>query len=241
MSLFFILFSVFGALLGSFTNVVILRMAKGHSVIFPPSSCPRCNHQLSPFDLVPVVSWLWLRGSCRYCKAPISSQYPIIESIVATIVGGTFYRLGFSPVFIANAAWGVIFLVVTVIYFRNEVSTKAPFLWPIPITIGFMLQSGTPELVERLSWATIIALASSMIILLMGDSQKAVPWFGVSYAVVISTQPEWQPFLGLGLILFSALSALQHLKIPNSKGSYYCMLLLSLIILGWGVRFGFFP
>ncbi len=74
---------ILGALVGSFTNVLIYRIPRSESIAFPPSHCPKCDHQLSPLDLVPVLSWVSLGGKCRYCKAPISSQYPIIESISA--------------------------------------------------------------------------------------------------------------------------------------------------------------
>ncbi|GEM45748.1 prepilin peptidase [Deinococcus cellulosilyticus] len=74
---------ILGALVGSFTNVLIYRIPRGESIAFPPSHCPNCNHQLHPMDLFPVFSWLLLGGKCRYCRAPISAQYPIIETISA--------------------------------------------------------------------------------------------------------------------------------------------------------------
>ena len=72
---------VLGLLIGSFTNVLIWRLPRGENVAFPPSHCPTCDHPLSPLDLVPVVSWAALGGKCRYCKAPISPRYPVIELI----------------------------------------------------------------------------------------------------------------------------------------------------------------
>lgn len=74
---------VLGALIGSFTNVLIYRIPRKQSIAFPPSRCPNCDHRLGVLDLVPVFSWLALGGKCRYCKNPISSRYPIIESISA--------------------------------------------------------------------------------------------------------------------------------------------------------------
>jgi leader peptidase (prepilin peptidase)/N-methyltransferase len=75
--------AILGALIGSFTNVLIYRIPRGESVAFPPSHCPNCDHQLGVLDLVPVVSWVFLRGKCRYCGNPISSRYPIVELISA--------------------------------------------------------------------------------------------------------------------------------------------------------------
>ncbi len=70
---------VLGLLIGSFSNVLIWRLPRGESVAFPPSHCPKCDHQLGPQDLVPVLSWVTLGGKCRYCRAPISARYPTIE------------------------------------------------------------------------------------------------------------------------------------------------------------------
>lgn len=72
---------IFGLLVGSFSNVLIWRLPRGESVAFPPSHCPKCDHQLQAIDLVPVFSWLSLGGKCRYCKAPINPRYPIVEAV----------------------------------------------------------------------------------------------------------------------------------------------------------------
>ncbi|MFC6616383.1 prepilin peptidase [Deinococcus radiophilus] len=86
----FILLSalIFGLLVGSFTNVLIWRLPRGENISFPPSHCPNCDHALAPRDLVPVLSWLSLRGKCRYCAAPIKPRYPVIE-----LISGVAYAL----------------------------------------------------------------------------------------------------------------------------------------------------
>jgi leader peptidase (prepilin peptidase)/N-methyltransferase len=63
---------IIGAVIGSFLNVCIHRLPRGESIVFPPSHCPACGKKLSPLDLVPVISYLFLRGRCRYCGAPIT-------------------------------------------------------------------------------------------------------------------------------------------------------------------------
>lgn len=68
-----------GLCIGSFLNVVILRMPEGLSLVHPPSRCPRCGYRLKAADNIPVLSWLLLRGKCRGCGARISAQYPLIE------------------------------------------------------------------------------------------------------------------------------------------------------------------
>lgn len=68
-----------GASVGSFLNVVIYRLPAGLSVLYPPSRCPQCLNRLKPYDNVPVLGWLWLKGRCRFCQTEISIRYPLVE------------------------------------------------------------------------------------------------------------------------------------------------------------------
>lgn len=72
--------SVLGAVLGSFINVVILRLPRGGSLVEPPSHCPKCGHRIRWYDNVPMLSWLLLRGRCRDCRTRISARYPLVEA-----------------------------------------------------------------------------------------------------------------------------------------------------------------
>ena len=68
-----------GLIVGSFLNVVAYRLPRGESLAHPPSHCPSCDQPIKPYDNIPVLSWLLLRGRCRNCKAPISPRYPLVE------------------------------------------------------------------------------------------------------------------------------------------------------------------
>ncbi|MBI5514799.1 MAG: prepilin peptidase [Deltaproteobacteria bacterium] len=72
-----------GAVWGSFANVVIYRWPRELSVLRPGSRCPSCETPIKPYDNVPVLGWLWLRGRCRSCKAAISARYPLVEAVYA--------------------------------------------------------------------------------------------------------------------------------------------------------------
>ena len=74
-----------GAAIGSFLNVVIYRLPAGLSLITPPSRCPQCQTQLKPYDNVPILGWLWLRGRCRYCQTAIAVRYPLVEAATASM------------------------------------------------------------------------------------------------------------------------------------------------------------
>ena len=79
-----------GACVGSFLNVVIWRLPRGESLIFPGSHCPKCGESIKWYDNVPLVSWFVLRGRCRSCKTRISPRYLLIEFLTAALVSGLY-------------------------------------------------------------------------------------------------------------------------------------------------------
>jgi len=80
----------FGACVGSFLNVVAFRLPEGISVIHPPSRCPTCGGRLAWRDNLPILGWLLLRGRCRFCREPISVQYPLVELLTALLFAGLY-------------------------------------------------------------------------------------------------------------------------------------------------------
>lgn len=97
-----------GLIFGSFTNVLIARIPAGESIVTPPSHCPHCGHRLGVLDLVPVLSWLWLKGKCRYCRERIRPRYPLVELLTAALFIGVFLRWGLSAWTLAGWALTVI-------------------------------------------------------------------------------------------------------------------------------------
>ena len=83
-----------GAVIGSFLNVVIHRLPRRESVVFPPSACPRCGARIRPLDNVPLLSFLLLKGRCRHCGAPIAPRYVLVEALSAACTLLLFVRLG---------------------------------------------------------------------------------------------------------------------------------------------------
>jgi leader peptidase (prepilin peptidase) / N-methyltransferase len=77
-----------GAVVGSFLNVVAYRLPRRESLIAPPSHCRGCGAQVKPYDNIPILSWLLLRGHCRSCDAPISVRYPLVEALTAGLCVG---------------------------------------------------------------------------------------------------------------------------------------------------------
>jgi leader peptidase (prepilin peptidase) / N-methyltransferase len=85
-----------GAAIGSFLNVVVYRVPANLSVIWPPSRCPKCLHQLGMGENIPILGWLLLRGKCRHCKTSISPRYPLVEAATAIVFLIVYHRFGLS-------------------------------------------------------------------------------------------------------------------------------------------------
>ena len=86
---------ILGAMVGSFLNVCIYRLPKEESIIWPRSHCPTCKKMIRFYDNIPLISYLLLRGRCRYCKGPISLQYPLVEGVTA--LSSLFLIIKFGP------------------------------------------------------------------------------------------------------------------------------------------------
>ena len=99
--------ALFGLLIGSFLNVVIWRVPRKESIVSPPSHCPACDTPIRPYDNVPVVSWLLLRGRCRNCGTQISFRYPFIELVTGVLfaaVGVRFHDSWALPAYLVLTA-----------------------------------------------------------------------------------------------------------------------------------------
>ena len=93
---------LFGAVMGSFLNCAAWRIARGESFVRGRSRCPACSHTLGPADLVPVLSWVFSRGRCRYCGAPVSVRYPVTELLCAALTVSCLLRFGLSALCARN-------------------------------------------------------------------------------------------------------------------------------------------
>ena len=86
--------AIFGAIIGSFLNVVAYRLPRKESLLHPGSRCPECGTPIKPYDNVPVLGWLWLRGRCRACGATISWHYPAVEAVSGLLCALCVLRFG---------------------------------------------------------------------------------------------------------------------------------------------------
>src|SRR5437660_4926280 len=89
-------FGLVGGAIGSFLNVVIHRVPREQSIVFPNSACPSCRTPLRPYDNIPILSFIILRGRCRFCRKPISIRYPIVEALTALLFVAVVFHDGTS-------------------------------------------------------------------------------------------------------------------------------------------------
>lgn len=144
-SLFLFIFIV-AACIGSFLNVLIYRLPLQQSIIWPPSSCPACRHRLAGYDLIPIISYLWLKGKCRYCQQPIHFSYLVIELLTGLFTLAWAFRFGLVPAAIWRLILGYGLIVIAAIDLKT-------YLIPNRLTYPLFLGG----LIYRLSQGEIIS------------------------------------------------------------------------------------
>lgn len=110
-----------GAIVGSFLNVVIHRLPRGESLASPGSHCPACAAPVKPYDNVPVVSWLVLRGRCRACGEPISPRYPLVELVTAVGFAGVALAGGLDGDLVMELPFAALLIAVAGIDFDHRI------------------------------------------------------------------------------------------------------------------------
>jgi leader peptidase (prepilin peptidase)/N-methyltransferase len=134
--------TLFGALIGSFLNVCIHRLPRGASIVWPASACPTCGRGLSWFENVPIFSYVFLRGRCRTCRAPISARYPIVEALTAVMFGLAWWYYGPGPLLASRLIFGCALIALFAIDLEHQL---LPNIITIPgIAIGFLLSVINP-------------------------------------------------------------------------------------------------
>ncbi|WP_286229280.1 prepilin peptidase [Neobacillus mesonae] len=109
-----ILLMIYGLLLGSFFNVVGIRIPQKKSIVTPRSACPTCGHQLKPYELLPVLSYIFQNGKCRGCKSRISPIYPIFELLTGILFAAAPYFVGWSGELLVALTLISMFMIITV-------------------------------------------------------------------------------------------------------------------------------
>jgi len=167
---FYLLTFVTGLAFGSFANVLIHRLPLRTSVVAPPSRCPSCGGLIRPFDNVPVLGWLWLRGRCRACKAPISVRYPLVELANGLLWVALAWHLGPTLRTLVLMFLATALLVLSIIDFEHHL---LPDVITLPaIVLGF-LASFLPGWPVRPLESALAALGGYVAFLFVAKSYQA--------------------------------------------------------------------
>ena len=130
---------ILGLFIGSFLNVVIYRLPKNQSLMYPRSYCPVCKEKLKIIDLIPILSYFINKGKCRYCGNKISFQYPLVESITAFLFLLTFLKYGLNTEFIIYILLISSLICVSFIDFRYQIIPNEITFVFIPLGLIFSL------------------------------------------------------------------------------------------------------
>ncbi len=143
-------FALLGLFVGSFLNVCIDRLPRGQSIVYPPSHCASCQHKLGFFDLFPLLSFLWLRGKCRYCGTFIPRRIPVVEAVTGLLFSLFFWKYGLGLELIIILVYTCIFLVIffvdlehmlvldVIVFPGMLLALAASFFWPGVTGLGLL-------------------------------------------------------------------------------------------------------
>ena len=198
----------FGAVVGSFLNVVIGRLPAGESLVHPPSRCPKCATPIAPYDNIPVLAWLWLRGKCRACGQPISARYPLVELLVGLLAVALLRRFG--PTWPALGYFAFVAALVALAYIDLDTwLLPHEITWPL-IAVGLLSPLWNPGVTFFASAVGAVAgIAIFGGIALFGEKvlkREVMGWGDVWLLGGIGAWLGWQALLPV--VLLSSLQGL---------------------------------
>lgn len=241
--------AVFGATVGSFLNVCIVRLPADGSLFRPRSRCPKCGNPIAWYDNVPVLSWIALGGRCRRCRERISVQYPLIESVVAALWAAAAWRYGVTIGGLEAAVFGTILLGIAVTDARHYLIPDEYTLGGVVLGLAFSLRGG----VEGLLWAIVGGAVGFL--LLLGIAEGGRKAFGkdamgggdIKMMAMVGTFLGWKGVLLtlfggalLGTLIFVPLTIGRHRLVPFGiflAGAAAIAYVWGDPIIGWYVAF----
>lgn len=134
---------ILGLCLGSFLNALAYRLGTNQSIIRGRSQCPQCKTAIAWYDLIPVLSFLWLRAKCRHCHTSISWQYPLVEIVTAVALVSLYVRFSLTPEFWLAAATTIFLIPIFLTDWRYYLIPDSLSVSGLVVVTGFQLWFGT--------------------------------------------------------------------------------------------------
>ena len=176
-----IILFIFGTAVGSFLNVLIDRIPAGLPLFIDRSHCDRCKHTLSWYDLIPILSWVLLGAKCRYCKAPISIQYPVIEAITGLVFVLSYY----FPIY--SVSFTIILFSLLIALFMTDLKyylLPDKLMYPLLGVSAIALLIYEPsQLITHIISAVLAAVFFVMLIVI--SRGKGMGWGDVMYGLLL--------------------------------------------------------
>lgn len=190
-----------GLVVGSFLNVCIWRLPREESIIRPGSHCPGCGAPLGARDLVPVLSWVFLRGKCRYCGAKISPRYPAVELLTGVLFVWCFLRFGLSPQLAPALVFSAFMVAITFIDLDHQIILDGMLALLAAAGLGQGLWLGQP------GWADMLigsGVGGGLLLVLAVVSGGGMGGGDVKFAAALGFWLGWPGILLCLLISFVA-------------------------------------
>lgn len=220
----YILSGILGAIIGSFLNVCIYRLPKKESIIFPGSQCPFCCKPIRLYDNIPIISYLILKGKCRFCRKAISLKYPLVETLNAVFYLLLFYKFGWSW---DTLAYGLFISVLLIISFIDLEHRIIPDELSLPgIVVGFAASFLIKQLTPLSSLLGIL-LGGGFLFLVAAGYEKLMHKEGmgggdIKLIAMIGAFVGWQgiPFIILASSLLGAIIGIVFMVVEKKDTQY---------------------
>lgn len=228
---------VIGLFVGSFYNVVAIRLCKNESIVFPGSHCVNCNHKLSWYELIPVFSWVFLGGRCKSCHKKISIQYPLIELLTAVMFSCCYLLYGNS----FNTAIAIVLSSIAIITLITDtrwmiILDEVIIIGGILLAILYFVGFGTDVFISHLIGGVVLFLIMLLVKLIADFAFKteSLGWGDIKLSLIAGLILELK--LGIVYIFLGAILALPYglftsIKKKESLLPFGPFLVLSIIIL----------
>ena len=220
----YVFVGLLGLIIGSFVNVVIWRVPQGLSIVRPGSACPRCGHEITALENIPILSWLVLRGRCSGCQAGISVRYPLVEAAVGALFVLMAWRVGFTPIL---PLWLYLAAAGTALFLIDIDKQRLPdvIVWPswvvtlVGLGVAAMFTTGARDHLVHAGWGVLV-FGGLYALIFYGTLGRGMGFGDVKLAPVLGAALGWFGWgstlvglmggfviggvVGLGLIIFGS-------------------------------------
>ena len=216
-----IVFALLGFTVGSFLNVCLDRLPRGESILNPPSHCQACHHRLAAKDLIPIFSYLWLRGHCRYCQAPIPKRLPWVELATGGMFAFLYASYGLTPKLGVMAFYSCLFIIIFVVDLEQGLILNKVVYPGMAVALLFALFLPQPWITQLkfhgiANFAVGGSIGFALLLLIAIISRGGMGWGDVKLAALIGLATGF-PLVLLALLIGAIIGGLVAVALLIAK------------------------